>query len=71
MSKSRLVEKNLQDTNQTNLLTQKLETKFLDKKPACTKMMTERLVSSSNSEQLDEFDASTVNVESSVHDKVH
>ena len=70
MNKSRYVEKNLQEIIQTNLSTQKLETKFPHKKPACTKMMTERLVSS-NSEQLDEFDASTVDVESPVLDKVH
>ena len=65
LSKSRLSEKNRKETNK--LLTQKLQTNFLDEKPALTMMMTDRLVSSSNSEQLEAFDA----MESLVSDKVH
>jgi len=67
MSKSHFYEKNRKENIQTNeLLTQKLEAKFPDKKPACTKMLTERLVSSRNIEQLEGYNASTVDVESLV-----
>ena len=72
MSKSHFYEKNRKENIQTNeLLTQKLEAKFPDKKPACTKMLTERSVSSRNIEQLEGYNASTVDVESLVSDKVH